>query len=54
MIKLKAKINKTIAIPLALAELLQETSQSLGVSETSIMVAGLEKELERLNQKGDD
>ncbi len=52
--KLTAKITKTVAFPLALAELLQETAQSLGVTEVSIVIAGLEKELEKLNQKGDD
>ncbi len=54
MRKLTAKITKTVAFPLALAELLQETAQQLGVTEISIVIAGLEKELEILNRKGDE
>ncbi len=55
MLRLSPKIMKTCSFPLALAEELREVARKLGVTELSIIIAGLRAEIARIKQiKGDE
>ncbi len=55
MLKLSPRVMKTCALPLAVAEDLRAVAQELGVTELSIIIAGLRAELARIKQvKGDE
>ncbi len=51
MLKLSPKVMKTCSFPLALAEELREIARKLGVTELSVIIAGLRAEIARIKKE---